>query len=97
MTVTWKITEAEQELFYPWGRLQTQALQKAVSAESIPPHPGKEFACNAGDAREGGLILGLGRPSGEENGDQLQDSCFENPKDRRAWWATVHAVAKSQT
>ena len=40
MTVTWKITEVEQELFYPWGRFQTQPLQKAVSAESIPPHPG---------------------------------------------------------
>ena len=27
----------------------------------------------------------------------LQRSCLENPKDRGAWWATVHGVAKSQT
>ena len=26
----------------------------------------------------------------------LQYSCLENPKDRGAWWATVHGVAKSQ-
>ena len=26
-----------------------------------------------------------------------QYSCLENPMDRRAWWATVHRVAKSQT
>ena len=24
-------------------------------------------------------------------------SCLENPMDRRAWWATVHGVAKSRT
>ena len=56
----------------------------------------KEFACNAGDAREVGLILGLGRSSGEEHGDQLQDSCLENPKDRRAWWA-ASMQSQSQT
>ena len=27
----------------------------------------------------------------------LQYSCLENPRDRGAWWATGHRVAKSQT
>ena len=27
----------------------------------------------------------------------LQNFCLENPRDRGAWWATVHRVAKSQT
>ena len=26
----------------------------------------------------------------EGNGNPLQYSCLENPKDRGAWWATVH-------
>ena len=26
-----------------------------------------------------------------------QYSCLENPMDGRAWWATVHGVAKSRT
>ena len=43
------------------------------------------------------LILGLGRSSGEGNGNPLQYSCLENSMDRGAWWATVYRVAKSQT
>ena len=30
-------------------------------------------------------------------GTPLQYSCLENPMDGGAWWAAVHAVAKSQT
>ena len=55
---------------------------------------GKEFACNAGDL---GSIAGLGRSPGEGNGNPLPYSCLENSMDRRAWWATVHGVTKSQT
>ena len=33
---------------------------------------------------------------GEGNGNPLQCSCLENSMDRRAWWATVHGVTKSQ-
>ena len=54
----------------------------------------KESSCNAGDL---GLIPGLGRSSGEGNGNPLQCSCGENPTDRGAWRATVHRVKKSQT
>ena len=34
---------------------------------------------------------------GEENGNPLQYSCLENPRDRGAWWAAVYGVAQSQT
>ena len=47
----------------------------------------KEPACNAGDP---GSIPGLGRSSGEGNGNPLQYSCLENPMDGGARWATVH-------
>ena len=49
----------------------------------------KESACNAGDL---GLIPGLGRYPGQENGYPLQYSGLENSMD-----CTVHGVAKSQT
>ena len=55
----------------------------------------KESACNAGDARDLGLIPGPGRSPGGGNGNTLQCSCLGNPMDREAWWATVHGVAKS--
>ena len=54
----------------------------------------KNPPANAGDA---GLIPGLGRSPGGENGDPLQYSCWDNPLDRGAWWAIVHGVAKSWT
>ena len=50
---------------------------------------GKESACIEGDL---GLILGLGRPSGEGKGYSLQHSGLENSMD---WIA--HGVAKSRT
>ena len=34
---------------------------------------------------------------GEGNGNPLQSSCLENPRDREAWWAAVYGVARSRT
>ena len=34
---------------------------------------------------------------GEGNGNPLQYSCLENPRDGGAWWATVYGVAQSRT
>ena len=56
------------------------------------------------------LILTGGQPPGgvrllmfdlvvsrEGNGNPLQCSCLENPKDGGAWWAAVYGVAQSRT
>ena len=51
----------------------------------------KVSACNVGDL---GSIPGLGRSSGEGNGNPLQYSCLENPMDGGA---LVHGVAESDT
>ena len=34
---------------------------------------------------------------GEGNGNPLQCSCLENPRDRGAWWAAVSGVTQSRT
>ena len=34
---------------------------------------------------------------GEGNGNPLQCSCVENPRDGEAWWAAVYGVAQSRT
>ena len=34
---------------------------------------------------------------GEGNGNPLQCSCLENPRDGGAWWAAVYGVTESQT
>ena len=54
----------------------------------------KNLPANAGDP---GLIPGLGRSPGEENGSPLQYSCLESSMDRRAWQVIVHVVTESWT
>ena len=54
----------------------------------------KNLPANAGEV---GSIPGRGRTPGEGNGNPLQYSCLENPKERTGWRATVHGVAKNQT
>ena len=56
---------------------------------------GKESTCNTGDPSS---IPGSERSPGEGTGNPLQYSYrLKNLTDRGAWWATVHAVAKSRT
>ena len=57
----------------------------------------KESICNAGDARDIGSVLRLGRSPGGGNGNPLQYSCLENLMDRGAGRAIVHRVTMSQT
>ena len=34
---------------------------------------------------------------GDRNGNPLQCSCLENPRDGGAWWAAVYGVSQSPT
>ena len=53
---------------------------------------GKEPVCNARDL---GLIPGLGRSPGEGNSYSLQYPCLENSMDRGGWRATVNGVSRA--
>ena len=58
--------------------------------------PRKNLPASEGDARDTGLIPGLGRSSGVGNGNALQYSGLDYSTDRVAWRATVHGVTKRQ-
>ena len=59
---------------------------------------GKESTCSAGDTGDlGSIDHWLGRSPGGRNGNPLQYSCLENPRDRGACWAAVYGVAQSRT
>ena len=62
-------------------RLGCSSDVSLVSRTSLVAQTVKHLAYNAGDL---GLIPGSGRSSGEGNGNPLQYSCLENPKDRGA-------------
>ena len=73
---------------------QSQAIKPSVKLVLPGDSVVKNLPANAGDT---GSIPALGRCPGGGNSNPLQYSCLENPKDKGAWWATVHGVEKSQT
>ena len=68
--------------------------QKSLSKADLG-YPGGSVVKNPpANAGEVGSISGSGRSPGEGNGNPLQYPCLGNPKDRGAWRAIVHGVAK---
>ena len=67
------------------------------------PHgPRSLVGCNPGGCKESDTTERLHfhfslSCTGEGNGNPLQCSCLENPRDSRAWWAAIYGVAQSQT
>ena len=57
----------------------------------------KNLLASAGDSRDMGSVLHLGKFPGGGNGNPLQYCCLKNSMDREAWRATVHGVTKSWT
>ena len=47
----------------------------------------KNPPANAGEVRDVSSIPGSGRSLGVGNGNLVQYSCLENPRDRGTWWA----------
>ena len=58
------------------------ASQVAIVVENLP--------ANAGDVRDLGSTLGLGRYPGGGHSNSFQYSCLENAMGRGAWWTPVH-------
>ena len=69
--------------------IQKAGLPWWLSSEESASQP-----ANIGDM---GSIPGSGRSPEEGNGNPLQYSCLENPRDGGAWWAAVYGVAQSWT
>ena len=65
-----------------WGR---QLVSTENQSQSFRPHSIQEM-----------FELYFRKIIGGGNDNTLQYSCWKNPTDRGAWWATVHRVAKSR-
>ena len=84
-----------------WTRLQRLSSSSSKSIQCIPgsssvknPPAMPGTTCSTGDP---GSIPRSGRSPGERNGNPLQCSCLENPRDGGRWWAAVYGVAQSWT
>ena len=72
-----------------WVNLHESAIGPGAPQVTLVKNlPSRE----AGDA---GSVPGLERSPGGGDGNPLQCSCLENPRDRGAWWATVRRVAEN--
>ena len=69
-----------------------QPRSPALQADSLPAEP-------QGKPSTSGYAPKIieSRDSREENGNPLQCSCLENPRDRGAWWAAIYGVAQSES
>ena len=78
------------------GNWETESLfnnPEVIMWFGLPRWPsGKESACRC---KRQGFDPWIGKIPWSGNGNPLQYSYLENPMDRGAWRATVHAVAKS--
>ena len=78
-----------------WTRRSQVFLPKGSYRWGFPGGSnGKEPACNVGDL---GSVPERGRSPGEGHDNPLQYFRLENPRDRGAWWTTIHGATKSRT
>ena len=72
-------------------------LHENVAGVGLPGDAGgKEPACPCRTHKRCAFSPWVGKMPWRRAWHPLQYSRLENPKDRGAWWATVHGVAKSQ-
>ena len=74
-----------------WNSLHSKGLSRAFSNTIVQKH--QFFGAKLEQLHFHFLLSCIG----EGNGNPLQCSCLENPRDGEAWWAAVYGVTQSQT
>ena len=67
-------------------------LRASQGAQEFTSQVVKSPPANLGDPRDGGSMSGSRRSPEGGNGNPLQYSCLEDPRDGGAWWAAVYGV-----
>ena len=84
----------------PWLHVSVELIQKElVGHERGSEMQGKdvEFMVRTEFSLSSSICRLIALSIGEGNGNPLQCSCLQNPRDRGARWAAVHEVAQSWT
>ena len=105
--------QQQQQAFWECKRgalnhfIEIKALTRAPPGRGLPRWlSGKEFACQCRRNEFDSWVKKIPWRRkqqvtpvflGEGNGNPLQCSCLENPRDGGAWWAAIYGVAQSWT
>ena len=81
----------------PAGQSTVNVLKKKQSSKMFSPLLSLSSISTCDFPKSDHIWGGVEKDFGEGNGNPLQYSCLENPRDGGAWWATVQGVAKSRT
>ena len=84
---TQSLFEPSKHLWYVWGLILNRILPLLPSCWHF------SFAHGCGVS----FLVWSSILFGEGNGNPLQCSCLENPRDGGAWWAAVYGVTQSRT
>ena len=91
----WEGEPPKADTFLPASYIIAFPLDTSVGLMGFPEGSGiKKKTCQS---RRRWFDHWVRKTPGGGNGNPLQYSCWDNPMDRGAWWATVHEVAKSWT
>ena len=102
----WQVHRCEHRTqSWHWIKTDLRGIMSGKEAETETVSRSKQFKWERWDcsiilkltAYHFFLLISLWATFGEGNGNPLQYSCLENPRDREAWWAAIYGVTQSQT
>ena len=79
---------------YSWRKTKDMSIQKLINECSWKHYLSELKGGNNPNIHQ--LIYGQVK-CGEGNGNPLQYSCLENPRDGGDWWAAIYGVTQSRT
>ena len=86
----WVAKKSLSEYFY----VSIDSTEKAMAQEPAGCSPWGHWRVDTTERLSFHFLLSC---IGEGNGNPLQCSCLENPRDGGAWWAAIYGVTQSQT
>ena len=84
----------------PWLHVFVELIQKELVGHkrgSVMQCKDVEFMVRTEFSLSSSICRLITLSIGEGNGNLLQYSCLQNPRDRGAWWAAIYEVAQSRT
>jgi len=90
-------TDTENRLWIQWGKERVAQIERTAWKHILPyvkQTASGHLLCDTGSSTQCFVTTWRGG-TGEGNGNPLQCSRLENPRDGGAWWAAIYGTAQS--